>query len=255
MKTLIYQVYVGKRSKLYDQCVESVKQYCKKYNIHHEVQRYPILMIKPDVFSTNRHPRAWEQHGGFLPIFEKENAFNYLKSYDKVAIIDADIFIREDAPNIFDELSDDFDFGGVVERDMPLTTEQQSKVRSYSQAQYSNIKNVDWKWNKNGAEYMNMGVMVMNKSLSRYLKGETPKQFLNRPRFKPFVDGIGNWKWSTDQTLLNTWIKEDNIKTKHLNWKWNGLYGVNTQIKDCHFVHFFLSKRLNTDNVKELLKI
>jgi hypothetical protein len=100
-----------------------------------------------------------------------------------------------------------------------------------------------------------MGVMVMNKSLSKYLKGETPKQFLNRSRFKPFVDGIGNWKWSTDQTLLNTWIKEDKIKTKHLNWKWNGLYGVNTQIKDCHFVHFFLSKRLNTDNVKELLKL
>jgi hypothetical protein len=255
MKTLIYQVYVGKRSELYDQCIDSVKQYCKKYNIDHEVQRHPLLMIKPDVFLTNRHPRAWEQHGGFLPIFEKENAFNYLKSYDKVAIIDADIFIRENAPNIFDELTEEFDFGGVVERDMPLTESQKSKVKSYSQAQYSTIKNVDWKWNKGGAEYMNMGVMVMNKSISKYLNGETPRQFLNRSRFKPFVDGIGNWKWSTDQTLLNTWIKEDKIKTKHLNWKWNGLYGVNTQIKDCHFVHFFLSKRLNSNNVKELLNL
>ena len=54
MKRLIYQVYVGKRSKLYDHCVGSVKEYCKKHNIHHEVQRTPILMIKPDVFATNR---------------------------------------------------------------------------------------------------------------------------------------------------------------------------------------------------------
>ena len=50
-------------------------------------------------------------------------------------------------------------------------------------------------------------------------------------------------------------IKEDKIKTKYLNWKWNGLYGVNTQIKDCYFVHFFLSKRLNSNNVKELLEL
>ena len=255
MKKLIYQVYIGKRSELYDQCIASVKQYCKRHNIHHEVQRTPILMIKPDVFATNRNPRAWEQHGGYLPIFEKENAFSYLKSYDQVAIIDADIFIREDAPNIFDELPLSFDFGGVLERDMPLTETQKAKVKSYSQAQYSNIKNVDWKWNKDGAEYMNMGVMVMNNSILKYLNNETPRQFLNRSRFKPFVDGLGNWKWSTDQTLLNTWIKEDRIKTKFLDWKWNGLYGVNTKMKECHFVHFFLSKRLSTHNVAELLKL
>lgn len=255
MKKLIYQVYTGKRNKLYDTCTSSVKQYADRIGAEYICQRQPILMIKPDPFLTNRHPRAWEEHGGFLPIFEKENAFNYLKSYDKVAIIDADIFIRENAPDIFDELPEEFDFGGVVERDMPLTEAQKSKVRSYSHAQYSTIKNVDWKWNKAGAEYMNMGVMLMNKSISKYLNGETPRQFLNRPRFKPFVDGIGNWKWSTDQTLLNTWIKEDKIKTKYLNWKWNGLYGVNTQIKDCYFVHFFLSKRLNSNNVKELLEL
>ena len=216
MKKLIYQVYTGKRNKLYDTCTSSVKQYADRIGAEYICQRQPILMIKPDPFLTNRHPRAWEEHGGFLPIFEKENAFNYLKSYDKVAIIDADIFIRENAPDIFDELPEEFDFGGVVERDMPLTEGQKSKVRSYSHAQSSTIKNVDWKWNKAGAEYMNMGVMLMNKSISKYLNGETPRQFLNRPRFKPFVDGIGNWKWSTDQTLLNTWIKEDKIKTKYL---------------------------------------
>ena len=93
-KRVIYQVYVGKRSRLYDHCVESVKDYCKAHNIEHVVQKQPILKIKPDVFSTNRSKESYEKHGGFLPIFEKENAFTYLKTNDQVAIIDADIWVR-----------------------------------------------------------------------------------------------------------------------------------------------------------------
>jgi hypothetical protein len=103
---------------------------------------------------------------------------------------------------------------------------------------------------------MNMGVMVMNKSIEKYLNGETPKQFLNRPRFKPFVDGMGAWKWSTDQTLLNTWIREEKMKIKNMDWKWNGLYTANTRIKECHFVHFFLKDLLpeRGENVDQLMK-
>ena len=85
MKRLIYQVYVGNRTRLYDHCTKSVKEYAEEINrkeiarnrVDYVVQTQPIMRIKPDVFATNRHPRAWEQHGGFLPIFEKENAFNY----------------------------------------------------------------------------------------------------------------------------------------------------------------------------------
>ena len=79
MKRLIYQVYTGKRSKLYDHCTSSVKEYANRIGADYICQRQPILMIKPDVFQTNRNPRAWEQYGGFLPIFEKENAFTYLR--------------------------------------------------------------------------------------------------------------------------------------------------------------------------------
>ena len=39
-----------------------------------------------------------------LPIYEKENAFDYFDDYDQIAIIDADIYIRDTAPNIFNEL-------------------------------------------------------------------------------------------------------------------------------------------------------
>jgi hypothetical protein len=100
-----------------------------------------------------------------------------------------------------------------------------------------------------------MGVMVINKSLLNYLNGETPRQFLLRPSFKPFIDGLGNWKWSTDQTLLNVWIKEENMKVHDLHWKWNGLFTANTKIKECNFVHFFLKQKLPNqgENVNELM--
>lgn len=259
MKRLIYQVYVGKRSKLYDTCTKSVENYAKSIGADYIVQRTPILMIKPDVFQTNRSKESYEKHGGFLPIFEKENAFNYLKSYDQVAIIDADVWVRPGSPSIFEEVTEEYDFGGVVEREMPITQQYQQKIINYSRMQYFSIRNVDWKWNDaTGGEFFNMGVMVLNKRIEKYLNGETPKQFLNRPRFKPFVDGLGPWKWSTDQTLLNTWLKEEKMKVKHLEFKWNGLYTAipNNKIKECYFVHFFLKDKLpnSGENVEELMK-
>jgi hypothetical protein len=258
MKRLIYQVYLGKKSKLYDHCTQSVKEYCERHGIDYEVQRTPILMIKPDVFATNRSKESYMKHGGFLPIYEKENAFNYLKSYDQVAIIDADVWIRPDAPNIFDEVTEEYDFGGVVERDMPVTEQYRNKIANYSRMQYSNIRNVDWQWNNSGAEFFNMGVMVLNKRIEKYLKGDTPKQFINRPRFKPFVDGMGAWKWSTDQTLLNTWVKEEKMNLKRLDFRWNGLFtGIKKEaVKEAHFVHFFLKDKLPNrgENVEELMK-
>ena len=123
MKRLIYQVAVGKPSKLYATCIETVSLYCERHGIEHIVQTTPKLRIKPDIFTTGRSTESYSKHGGFLPIFEKENAFDLLDSYDQIAIVDADIFIREDAPNIFDDFGTDHAFGAVIEREMPITRE------------------------------------------------------------------------------------------------------------------------------------
>ena len=263
MKKLIYQVYTGKRSKLYDYCTSSVEKYAKRIGAEYIIQRQPILMIKPDPFQTNRSRESYEKHGGFLPIYEKENAFSYLKSYDQVAIIDADVFIRpECTESIFDAAGTDVDFAGVLERDMPCTPQYVRKIANYSRMQYGmqNINHLfDWKCPKGcGADFYNMGVMVLNKSIGKYLNGETPHQFLKRPRFKAFIDGMGPWKWSTDQTLLNVWVKEEKMKVKNLSFQWNGLFtGIEmNRIKECNFIHFFLKDKLpnHGENVEELMK-
>ena len=81
-------------------------------------------------------------------------------------------------------------------------------------------------------------------NICKYLRGQTGKQFIERPEFKRFVDGLGAWKWSTDQTLLNYWVKKEKMNVKHMDWKWNGLFTANEKVRDCHFVHFFLKDKL-----------
>ena len=257
MKRLIYQVYVGKQSKLYDHCTRSVRAYCGIHGIDYKIQTRPILRIKPDVFATNRSKESYEKHGGFLPIYEKENAFSYFKDYDQICIIDSDIWIRPNSPDIFDDVSPNADFSGVVESSMPILPWYKQKILQYSRMQYGNLK-IDWKADPvTGFPFMNMGMMMMNKSFSNYLNGQTPKQFIERSEFKPFVDGQGAWKWSTDQTLLNYWIRKEKMTVKNLDWKWNALYSAidNTKIKEAHFVHFFLKDKLPSkgENVRALM--
>jgi len=259
MKRLIYQVSVGKPSKLYEACIKTVRKYCERHSIDHIIQTTPKLRIKPDIFSTNRSTESYSKHGGFLPIYEKENAFDLLGEYDQIAIVDADIFIREDAPNVFDDFGTEHAFGAVIEREMPISREYQNKIQNYSAMQYGGIHSpmVNFKPNKLGFEFANMGLIVLNSELFLpYLKGQTARQFLDRGEFKRFIDGQGAWKWSTDQTLLNYFIKKEKISFKSLDFKWNGLYTANTKITECHFVHFFLKDKLPNggENVDELMR-
>lgn len=243
MKTMIFQVKVGPNPPaFYDVCIQSVDQYCQKYGIDHIVLTEPKLKIKP----LNSKRSASALKCDCLVIYEKEVAFEYLDQYDAICIIDSDIYIRDNAPNIFDELSEGIVFAGVLEREMPLTPEYIRKISAYSKGQYESLKDVDWKWDKSGAAFYNMGLMLFSKDIKKYLNGDTPEQFIRRKEFEGFVNGEGNWKWSTDQTLLNYWVKKTGMKVKNLEWKWNTLFkGVKDEyLKDSYFIHFFLSNNL-----------
>lgn len=252
---MIYQVKVGPNPPpFYDICIDSVAKYCKKHNIDHIVQTEPKLKIRP--LNSHRSEQAVERLG-YLPIFEKENAFNYLDDYDQIAIIDSDIYVRDIAPNIFDELNDDTVFAGVMEKDMPLTDQYYKKIKNYSQGQYGKLDDVKWEFDpKCGYPFFNMGLMLFSNKIKDYLNGETPEEFIRRSEFEKFVNGEGNWKWSTDQTLLNYWVKKSGMKTKNLDWKWNALFkGIKDEkLPEAYFIHFFLSKNL-PQNGKEIPSI
>lgn len=253
MRRLIYQVYVGPRSKLYDYCVRSFDTYCAMHGIAHIVQTKPLLKITPDPETSGRSMGA--SRLGYLPIFEKENALAYLDRYDRVAVVDADVWARPGAPDVFEALGD-AEFGAVVERDMPLTEKYLHKIRGYSRGLFGPLEDVDWRWDDRGAEFANMGIMVMAAPLRERMRGQTPAQFLARPGFKRFVDGVGKWKWSTDQVLLNWWLRKEGVPFTALDWRWNGLYGAleDGRVQEAHFVHFFLRDHLpqRGENVEEL---
>jgi lipopolysaccharide biosynthesis glycosyltransferase len=255
---MIYQVSVGKPSNLYTHCIDSVSRYCEKYGIDHIVQTTPKLWIKPDPFTSNRSKEAVSRVG-CLPIYEKENAFDYIDKYDRIAIIDADIYVRPDALNIMDELDCGCAFGAVSEREMDITPKYVDKIRNYSHMQYAQLhqRGLDFKPNDRGYEFFNMGMMLINcDKFKPFLKNQTPEQFIKRDEFKDFVDGKGAYKWSTDQTLLNYFLKKYGIKTKKINPKFNGLYSAVNNINECYFVHFFLKDKLpaHGENVEELME-
>lgn len=259
MKTLIYQVAVGKPSKLYEHCIESVGNYATRIGSDHIVLTSPKLRIKPDPFNSGRSRESWEKYGGYLPIYEKENAFDYLEDYDKIAIIDADIYIRPNARNIFLEMDCECAFGCVFEREMDLQPWYKKKIINYSRMQYGQLHSnkTDFKPNDLGFEFANMGMILLNsKFFLPYLKGQTARQFIERAEFKNFVDGVGTWKWSTDQTLLNYFLKKYNVPTTHLNPTFNGLFSAVNNLEECDFVHFFLKDKLpnSGENVEALMK-
>ena len=161
MRRMIYQVYVGQPSALYDVCVTSMASYCAKHSIEHVVQREPVLRICPDMSRTERSHQAVARLG-YLPIFEKENAFSYIDQYDQIAIVDSDIFVRANAPDIFDQLPMQYAFGAVAERDLPCTKKHRSKITKYSKSAFGNLTDVYCRWNDLVAEFYNMGMMVLN---------------------------------------------------------------------------------------------
>lgn len=248
-RRLIYQVAVADVPPFYETCIESVARYAKRVGADHIVQREPVLRIAP--LKSCRSENALRL--GYLAILEKESAFAYLGQYDQVVIVDADIFIRPHSPDIFDQARD-CDFAGVVERELPLTEVYADKVRKHSEGQFRNLTDVDWDWDERGAHYFNMGLMALNSSILPYLNGETPEQFIRRPEFERFVNGEGHWKWSTDQTLLNWWVKKSGMTTRNLDWRWNALYGAVKSCVGAYFVHFFLSSKLQPGEVERAIE-
>lgn len=239
MRRLIFQVAVGQTPEFYVPCVQSVAAYAERIGADHEILTEPELRIVPK--ASQRSENALRL--GYLPIYEKEAALGRFGRYSDIAIVDADIYVMPHAPDIFEEARGHA-FAGVVERDLPLLPQYQAKMRNYSRDQYDGLKDVDWKWGRLGAEFYNMGMMVLSDSILPHLHGQAPREFIQRPEFERFVNGEGKWRWSTDQTLLNWWVKKSGMTRKNLNWRWNCLYSyVEPEAfkKRPYFIHFNLA--------------
>jgi len=239
-KRLIYQVAVGPQRPLWTRCLESMAVYAKRHGIDYHLQTEPILRIAPE----RSHRSASALKLGYLPNLEKLAALARLADYDALALIDADVYALPDAPDVFDALNRDADFAAVVEREMAITPAYARKLDAYSQGQYGHPQ----------FPFFNCGVELFNQSMVRHLCGQTPTEFLRRPEFADFINGKGNYRWASEQTLMNVWVRSCGASLQHLAPKWNVLFGAVTAPADAAFVHFFLSAHLTSDDPQEMLR-
>ncbi len=238
MRRLIFQVAVGEVPEFYGPCMKSVQDYAAKIGVEYCYINEPQLRIVPK--ASQRSENALRL--GYLPIFEKEHGFSYLGEYDQVCILDADVYVRDIAPSIFD-VAAGHDFAGVLECELPLQDRYLKKIRAYAQDQYGD---------RNRAFY-NMGVTVWSANVLTYLNGDTPKQFIERPEFEKFVNGEGKYRWSTDQTLLNEWVRRTCMSRRCLDWRWNCMYDYvdpKALKQGPYFIHFALAANMPRKGVE-----
>lgn len=119
------------------------------------------------------------------------------KEFNRVAFIDADIIIRDDAPSLFDIVPEDelgiFDEGEWAPRAICL---------------YETMKVYDMKLpNWNGRSYYNTGVMVVSRQ-HRHI-------FKVNEEIKPLRNNFG------EQTYLNMRIMQSGVKIFNLDYKYN----------------------------------
>ena len=248
MSRIIFQVALGKwgESLLYKECIESVSFYAERLGCDHLILTEPRLRISPNPDRSNRSAEASEKHGGILPHFEKFFALNLLDSFDQVLVVDADVYIRDCAPNIFLESQPDEDVLAVSEAAMPLKREVRKQVKEYAQSQFGDLYSPTWGTKRRGViDFYNSGIVLLQRGRMLSNNKPDPVSLLTSEIAQPFVDGIGNWKWSGDQTFFNYWVRSSGLKHRDLSWRWNGLYGGirPSRIAKAHFVHFYRAEK------------
>ena len=259
MKRLIFQVYVSHRSKLYDVCTASVKEYAASIGVDYYCQTAPILKVKPDLFQSNRSRSSWEKYGGYIPIFEKENFIDHFKDYDQICIVDGDIWIRPDSPNVFEQFDSNYDMAAVYETETPTDSAYTQRVKNYANEQLAPMPQFNWE----GNQFFNSGMLIYDNNIKPKIKQKTAREFIDRLDFQDFINGKGPWKWQGDQIMLNYFTKKEKVNVQHLDYKWNCLYnpnfgGIDRKLaREAYFIHFFQAVKLGkyADDVKGLIKL
>jgi len=160
-----------------------------------------------------------------MPIWNKEFIFEHIgDEYDKIGLIDADVMIKWDSPNIF-EMYDD-EFCGVLETSNLAWVHNSLNV--YGDMFFSDI---DLEFD----EYINAGVTFFNKE-HRYIFDALIKFYLDNKKVLDnwSIGGVGK-----EQTPFNYILKNLNVKKKYLPSCWNllgmhknGMFTHNWQLKE-----------------------
>ncbi len=223
MKVAAFQFLIGPpRGQQF--CMQSVNNYCSKYNIDHFLST-ECLVKGPHI------------------MFEKYQLFHLLKNdYDRVLYLDADIMITPNAKNIFNEYSD---LNCLYAYDESDKTEWMDRDKYI----HNEKDNLEWPINKNGKKrYFNAGVMLFSKNI------------FNQCLSSFLLSDIPNWPeiwYFGEQTIVNYWITKNKIPFQSLDYSFNrmdlGNYDYEENRFQANFIHYAGPCKYGNGNKEETI--
>ena len=184
------------------------------------------FLVIDDKFSfTKPYSEAGKPHWAKLGSFR-----HLLEKYEKVLYIDTDIIIRDDAPNLFEQVEDSL----ALFKESQFTDRKSSFIQYMQSVGYPNIS--DWK-----GDYYNTGVILANKSHAQL--------FVDPP---VYIDHF------YEQSYLNLMIEFHKAKVHSLHYKFNRMSCMD-QITgeprhDCFFLHYAGLSSLGIPGLIDLIK-
>jgi hypothetical protein len=146
------------------------------------------------------------------PNWEKAEVYNYLNKYQRILLLDSDLIIREDCPNLFDIVPED-KLGVFNEKKYFQNSE---KIKLEAQKYKFEIKKIT-------NDYFNTGVMVISR--------------IHKPIFKPINTILGSFN-----DYFNVVLQRDKVKTYELDYKFNRMHYQDNFVgiprHDSYIIHY-----------------
>ncbi len=176
--------------KYFEASKECWQSYCKKHNIDFIVVDKKLPNVK-------------------FCVWHKEFVFDFIgDKYEKIALVDFDTLVHWDAPNFFDLYNDEF--CGVLENESLFWI--QNSLNAFRD-NFAELRNVEITL----SEYINGGVLFFHKSHKNFFEKLKAFYIQNKPSFD-------NWNvpnTGKEQTILNLYLKKENITKKYLDFRFN----------------------------------
>ena len=203
--TAIFTVNIGDGSD-YLPAMLSGQYYARKYDISYFVCEEPAIRF-------------------LYPPFEKYQCFRLFDmGYDRVLILDRDILITPNAPNIF-ECYPETDTLYAFDENIPNEMMDRDPI-------VNGIKTgIDWPKNARGTyKYFNSGVVIIGKNFKDFIRGF--RDLLETPQMRKFPE----------QTSMNYMVFKKGIKFESLDYHWNkmhfGVPDMENKRYDSYFIHY-----------------
>jgi len=144
------------------------------------------------------------------------------ENYDNVLILDTDIFINSNSPNIFEELSD-YDLAAVLDGNPGRLGDwiRNRSIDYYSSLNgcieyFKTIENFDVE--KYSNFYINTGVLLFNTRRMRTHIQLLKSIILDNPKIMEYLETHDS---PIDQNLFSAWLSTSNVNLKLLDNTWN----------------------------------